>query len=166
LWDLIAAFDWPAKKPEAVHHPHAQPPTATPSQEWDYPPAGGGQLVAPASQADAIKARVSSQPVGPDAFTTQYLNSLKSYQAAKVSALYAEDAIHVRGDKVLNGAQVIRSGYSAFFYGLPSGATFDLLGVEVRGDVRYLAWKAGPLTAYESIILRDGVIILEYTYIE
>jgi hypothetical protein len=166
LWDLIAAFDWPAKKPEAVHHPHAQPPTATPSQEWDYPPAGGGQLVAPASQADAIKARVSSQPVGPDAFTTKYLNSLKSYQAAKVSALYAEDAIHVRGDKVLNGAQVIRSGYSAFFYGLPSGATFDLLGVEVRGDVRYLAWKAGPLTAYESIVLRDGVIILEYTYIE
>ena len=136
------------------------------TSEVDYPPAGGGQPVASDSQAGEFKARFSSHPPRPDAFTTQYLNALKSYQAAKVSALYAKDAIHVRGDKVLNGAQVIRTGYSAFFYGLPAGATFVLLGVEVRGDVRYLAWKAGPLTAYESIILRDGIIILEYTYIE
>jgi hypothetical protein len=166
LWDLIASFHWPAKESEAVHHTHTQSLMTIPSQEWDYPPAGGGQPVSPTSQADAIKARVSSHPVRPDAFTTQYLTALKSCQAAKVSALYAEDAVHVRGDKVLNSAQVIRSGYSAFFYGLPTGATFELLGVEVRGDVRYLAWKAGPLTAYESIILRDGVIVLEYTYIE
>jgi len=166
LWEHIVESDWPTPKPAAVPHPQVQPPTATSSQEWDYPPAGGGQPLAPASQADAIKARLSSQSLIPDGFTTQYLNALKSFQAAKVAVLYAEDAIHVRGDKVLKGASVIRSGYSAFFYGLPAGATFNLLGVEVRGDVRYLAWKAGPLTAYESIILRDGVIVLEYTYIE
>jgi hypothetical protein len=166
LWDRIAGFDWPTPNPVAVLYPQAQPTTTTSTKDWDYPPAGGGQPVAPVSQAEAIKARLFSQPISPDAFSTQYLNALKSYQAAKVAALYAEDAIHVRGDKVLNGASVIRSGYSAFFYGLPSGATFELLGVEVRGDVRYLAWKAGPLTVYESVILRDGVIVLEYTYIE
>ena len=182
LWDLIADFAWPtperitapvldqapvAVKPVAgVQPPQVTPTAAASSQVWDFPPAGGGQPAALVSQTETIKARTSSLPVTPDAFTTQYLTALKSHQAAKVSALYAEDAIHVRGDKVLNGAQVIRSGYAAFFYGLPAGATFELLGVEVRGDVRYLAWKAGPLTAYESMILRDGVIILEYTYIE
>jgi len=182
LWDVIANFAWPVPKRVTTPIPERVPTTVkpvavaeslevvpsapAPSQVWDYPPAGGGQPVAPLSQVEAIKARVSSQPAKPDAFTTNYLKALKSCQAAKVSTLYAEDAIHVRGDKVLNGAQVIRSGYAAFFYGLPAGAKIELSGVEVRGDVRYLAWKAGPLTVYESIILRDGMIVLEYTYIE
>ncbi len=134
--------------------------------EHFFPPAGGGQLVASASRAETIKSHISSIPSKPDTFTTHYLDTLRSRQAAKVSALYTEDAVHVRGDKVLNGAPIIRSGYAAFFYGLPAGVTFDLLGVEVIGDVRYLGWKAGTLTAYESIVLRDRKIILEYTYIE
>ncbi len=163
------------------HSPPATPPAsgtlpaATSSQpaagaeagmEYFFPPAGGGQLVTFASRAEAIKSHISSIPNEPDTFTTRYLTTLKSRQAGKVAALYAEDAVHVRGDKVLNGAPIIRSGYAAFFYGLPAGATFDLLGVEVNGDVCYLAWKAGMLTAYESIVLRDGKIVLEYTYIE
>ncbi|MBA4380828.1 MAG: hypothetical protein C0393_09195, partial [Anaerolinea sp.] len=193
LWDLIANFAWPAPPQTSAPIPTpipaaAQPlppetplPAATSSQpaagaeagvEYFFPPAGGGQLVTPDSRAEAIKshrvgaAHVSSMPNQPDTFITRYLTALQCRQAAKVSALYAEDAVHVRGDKVLNGAPIIRSGYSAFFYGLPAGATFDLLGVEVSGDVRYLAWKAGALTAYESILLRDEKIVLEYTYIE
>ncbi|MDI6770267.1 MAG: hypothetical protein QMD04_11410 [Anaerolineales bacterium] len=134
--------------------------------EYFFPPAGGGQLVTPDSRAEAIKSHLSSMPNQPDTFVTRYLTALQCRQAGKVSALYAEDAVHVRGDKVLNGAPIIRSGYSAFFYGLPAGAIFELLGVEVSGDVRYLAWKAGALTAYESILLREGKIVLEYTYIE
>ncbi len=192
LWDLIANFAWPAQPqtnapilepiPAAAQPvPPATPPAsgtlpaATSSQsaggaeagvEYFFPPAGGGQLVTPDSRAEAIKSHVSSMPNQPDTFVNRYLTALQSRQAGKVSAMYAEDAVHVRGDKVLNGAPIIRSGYSAFFYGLPAGAIFDLLGVEVNGDVRYLAWKAGALTAYESILLREGKIILEYTYIE
>lgn len=145
---------------------------AVAGMEYFFPPAGSGQLVTSVDRAEAIKshrvgaAHVSSMPNQLDTFITRYMTALQSRQAAKVSALYAKDAVHVRGDKVLNGAPIIRSGYSAFFYGLPAGATFDLLGVEVNGDVRYLAWKAGVLTAYESILLREGKIVLEYTYIE
>lgn len=193
LWDLIANFAWPA--PPQTSAPILTPipadaqqpvPPATPpasetlpaatssppaagaeaGMEYFFPPAGGGQLVTLDSRAEAIKSHVSSMPNQLDTFITHYLTALQSRQAGKVSALYAEDAVHVRGDKVLNGAPIIRSGYSAFFYGLPAVATFDLLGVEVNSDIRYLAWKAGALTAYESILLREGKIVLEYTYIE
>ncbi|MFH1908967.1 MAG: hypothetical protein ABIL11_16575 [Chloroflexota bacterium] len=157
----------PAAGAEAgIEYFHPPAAGAEAGVEYFFPPAGGGQLVTPDSRAEAIKSHVSSMPNQPDTFITRYLTALQCRQAAKVSALYAEDAVHVRGDKVLNGAPIIRSGYSAFFYGLPAGATFDLLGVEVSGDVRYLAWKAGMLTAYESILLREGKIVLEYTYIE
>jgi len=131
----------------------------------DFPPAGGGQPPSFASQVEAIKARVAFQPTEPDKFTARYLKALNSNQAAEMASLYAVDAVHIRGDKVLRGTQVIRSGYSAFFFGLPEGSTVELLGMEGYGDVRYLAWKAGPLAAYESIILREGLIILEYSFI-
>jgi hypothetical protein len=160
VWDAIAGFDWP------VSEPTPQPGIAHAPQVGDYPPAGGGQPRTPDIQADAIKARLSSITAGPDAFVSAYLDALKSKQAGRLASLYAEEAIHVRGDKVLKGATVIRTGYSVFFFGLPAGATFELVGVDVRGDVSYLAWKAGTLTAYESITLRDGMIVLEYTYIE
>ena len=101
----------------------------------------------------------------PESFVSQFVEALNSRQPAKVSALYDPAAIQVWADQILKGTDAIQSGYDAFFDSLPAGTVQSLTQADVEDDTRLFTWKVGPLTGKTTLVLKNGRIILEYTFI-
>jgi hypothetical protein len=135
LWTTIASFAWPAA---SQVNPSAPTPISTPETPTIAPP---------------------------DAFLAQFLAALNSRQAAQASALYDPAAIQVWADQILPGAAGIQAGYDAFFTNLPAGTVFSLSKAQVVDDVRLASWKAGSLTGETTLVLKNGKIVLDYTFI-
>jgi hypothetical protein len=104
-------------------------------------------------------------PVIPEVFLSQFVEALNSRQPAKVSALYDPAAIQVWADHILKGAEAIQSGYDAFFDSLPAGAVQCITQASMEGDACLFTWKVGPLTGETTLVIKNGKIILEYTFI-
>ena len=104
-------------------------------------------------------------PVIPEAFLSQFVEALNSRQPAKVSALYDPAAIQVWADQILKGTEAIQKGYDAFFDSLPAGTVHCITQANVEDDTRLFTWKVGPLTGETTLVLKNGKIIMEYTFI-
>jgi hypothetical protein len=101
----------------------------------------------------------------PDAVSTMFLATLNNRKAGQVAALYDPAAVRIWADEILYGPIAIQDGYATLFAHLPTGMVFTLSQAKVDNDVHYLTWKAGPLTGETTLVLKNGKIFLDYTFI-
>ena len=135
LWEAIASFTWP---------PAAQgnPPTQTPTADTE---------TVPFSTADD--------------FLLRYLAALNSRNAAQAGALYDQAATQVWADQIRRDSVSIQAGFAAFFTSLPAGTVFTITSTQVKDDLHSFNWKAGPLAGETILTIKDGKIILDYTFV-
>jgi hypothetical protein len=100
-----------------------------------------------------------------DAFLTSFLEALNGHQSEQASALYDPAAFQVWADQILPGNAAIQTGYAAFFDSLPAGTIFTISQAQVEDDLRIFSWKAGPVRGETTLVLENGKIILDYTFI-
>jgi len=136
VWKAISSFAWPAVT-------QANQPAQT------------------TSTADTETVPLST----PDAFQVQYLAALNNRNAAQASALYDPAAIQVWADQIRRDRVSIQTGFAAFFASLPTGTVFTIASAQVKDDLHTFAWKAGPLAGETILTLKNGKIILDYTFI-
>ncbi len=134
-WKAIASFPWPA-------------------------PALGNQ---PAQTPTADTETVPLSP--PDALLLRFLASLNSRNAAQAVALYDSAAIQVWADQIRRDTISIQAGFAAFFSSLPSGTVFKITCAQVKDDLHTFSWKAGSLAGETILTIKNGKIILDYTFI-
>jgi hypothetical protein len=101
----------------------------------------------------------------PDAVSTKFLATLNNCEARQMAALYDPAAVRIWVDEILYGPIAIRDGYATLFDNLPAGIVFTLSQAHVDNDVHYLTWKAGPLSGETTLVLKNGKIVLDYTFI-
>ena len=101
----------------------------------------------------------------PDLFLEQFLAALNSWDAARVGSAYDPAAVQVWSDAIRNGVPAIQAGYAALFASLPAGTTFSVSQVQAEPEARLFAWHAGPLAGETTLVLKNGKIILDYTFI-
>ncbi|MGB8214705.1 MAG: nuclear transport factor 2 family protein [Anaerolineales bacterium] len=166
VWKAIAGFAWPAPKqilpsaaiPAAAAPVAVQPaPVATPATPAVTQPA---QPTIPASATPT-----TAQPAQPDAFLVAFLEALNSLQAGPVTALYDPAATQVWENQILRSAPAIQANYAAFFAGLPDGTVFTISTSQVEADERLLTWNASFLSGETVLVVQNGKIVLEYTFI-
>jgi hypothetical protein len=108
---------------------------------------------------------VSILTTKPESFLPQFLAALNSQQADLVTALYDQDATQVWADRVLHSAAAIHSGYEVFFGTLPAGTVFNLSHAQLEEDQYRFSWNAGSISGETTLVLKNGRIILDYTFI-
>jgi hypothetical protein len=135
LWKAITSFPWPA-----------QP-----------------QYTQAARSVPAIAGTPTSR--SSDALLFRFLAALNKQNAAQATALYDPSATQVLADQIRRGVVSIQAGFTAFFTSLPSGTVFNLSSAQAHDDLQTFAWKAGPLSGETILTLKDGKIILDYTFI-
>jgi hypothetical protein len=147
VWTTIAEFDWvvPTQVTSAVA-------TTTTSSE--------------ATSSSATTSSETTPSAPSDVFSTQFLAALNSHKAGQVAALYRTTAVRVWADDIMHGPISIQAAYATFFSGLPDGTTFTLSTVKVDDDLRFLIWKAGMLTGQTTLILKNGKITWDYTFLD
>jgi hypothetical protein len=102
----------------------------------------------------------------PDVFVARFLAALTSRQAAQVSAFYDPAATQVWADQIRTGVTSIQAGFAAFFHSLPSGTIFFITRAQAEDNRRLISWKAGQLTGQTTLVLKNGKIVLDYTFVE
>ncbi|HVM71248.1 MAG TPA: nuclear transport factor 2 family protein [Anaerolineales bacterium] len=152
VWKAIAGFAWPASAPGAAHAPDTLPDPGRPAAE---------ALPAP----DTLPAPEAAAATPTKAFLRQFLAALNSRQPAQISTFYDQAATQVWADQIRHGALSIQAGFAAFFATLPAGTGFIITSTKVEDDMYTLAWKAGSLTGETILTLKNGKIILDYTFI-
>jgi hypothetical protein len=136
LWKAIASFTWPAA-------PQGNPPAQIPTTV------------------------TSTSPVPPtDAFVLQFLAALNSHNAVQASALYDPAAIQVWADQDRRDSTSIQAGFAAFFTRLPARTVITISNAKVKDDLHSFTWKAGLLTGETILTIKNGKIILDYTFIQ
>jgi hypothetical protein len=150
VWDAVANAPWPARF------------VGKPVPGTKVPATGPAPVTSPGDQSgSAAPAPVTA----PTDFSKLYLSALNSRQAAVIAALYAADAVYVRGNRTLRGVNAIQNDYEQFLSGLPTDVTFTMTGVDIAGDVRYLLWEVGDLIGRQTVILQEGKIAVDYTFL-
>ena len=135
IWKAIASFTWSVSS-------RANPPAHTPTADTETIP-------------------ISL----PGAFQLQYLDALNSRSAAQAITLYDPAAIQVWADQIRRDGPSIQTGFATFFANLPAGAVFTISSTRVMDDLHAYAWKAGSLAGETILTLKNGKIILDYTFI-
>lgn len=162
LWTTISSYSWPAPpQPPVPEEP--QPPVEEPSEPPVEPPAEQpSEPEPPPAPPGTLPGTIPIVP--PDAITAQYLTALNSRQANIAAALYDPHALYIRGKRLLRGKAAIQDDYLDYFASIAAGTSFNLVSAEVDDDFRHLTWKAGKVTGRTTLLLRDGKILLDYTY--
>jgi hypothetical protein len=133
-WKAIASFPWPA--PAQGYQP-AQTPTAV------------TETVPPSS---------------PDALLLRYFAALNSRNAAQAAALYDPAAIQVWANQIRRDTISIQAGFAAFFSSVPTGTVFSITSAQMKDDLHTFSWKAGPFAGETVLTIKNGKIILDYTF--
>jgi hypothetical protein len=100
-----------------------------------------------------------------DAFLTEYLVALNSHQPEKAGSLYDPAANQVWADKVRSSASDIQAGFADLFNNISASTIFTICQARAEDDSRKFSWKAGLFNGETTLVLENGKIILEYTYI-
>jgi hypothetical protein len=101
----------------------------------------------------------------PDAFQALYLDALNNRNAAQAGGLYDPSAIQVWADQIRRDNAAIQAGFTAFFASLLAGTVFTIASAKVKDDLHTYTWKAGPLAGETILTIKDGKIVLDYTFI-
>ena len=100
-----------------------------------------------------------------DAFSTDFIATLNTHKARQVAALYDPAAVRTWVNETLYGLIAIQEGYGTLFANLPAGVVFSLTQAQVDNDVHFISWKAGSLTGETTLVVNNGKIIQDYTFI-
>jgi hypothetical protein len=117
----------------------------------------------PAPTSSLLRAKPPVSP--PDKFLAQFLTALRDRQTAQMSTLYDSSATQVWADQIRNGATSIQAGFATFFDSLAPGTIFSISQAQADDNLRTLSWKAGLLRGETTLVLQNGKIILDYTFI-
>ncbi len=109
----------------------------------------------------------SSQPSEPEqeSISTDFMAALNSRTAAQVAALYDPEAVRTWADFTVRGAINIQNAYHALFQKMPAGMVFTLAQAQAENDIHILTWKAGSLTGETTLVLKNGKIVEDHTFI-
>lgn len=114
-------------------------------------------------------ARTISQeriPLLTDTFAVEFIASINSRQPARIAALYDPAAARIWANETLYGMLAIRDGYAALLSDLPGEVAFNLVQAYIVNDVHFLNWKAGEMKGETTLVLKNGKIIQDLTYIK
>jgi hypothetical protein len=136
LWTTIADFSWP------IYAQDNPPGPTNPIPQVEIPP-------------DTLT----------DPFLLQFLAALNSHNADQTSGLYDTTAMRVWADQILQGSAAIQAGLASFFSGLPTGTVFTIQHAQVEDDMSSFTWKAGLITGETMLVVKNGKIVLDYTFI-
>ena len=108
-----------------------------------------------------------SQPVSPkqNSISTDFLKALNSRAAAQMAALYDPEAVRTWADYTVRGSIDIQNAYNALFQKMPAGMVFTLAQAQDENDIHVLTWKAGSLNGETTLVLKNGKIIQDHTFI-
>ncbi len=171
LWKAITGFARPTALPDSLPVPDPLPmpdnlplPDSLPIPDGLHTP---DSLPTPNSLPipDSLPAPEAPPVLSPDAFASLFLAALNSRDPAQVAALYDPSASQVWANQVQRSLASIQAGFVAFFASLPAGAVFKLSNAQIEGNTHTVVWKAGPLHGETMAVLKDGKIILDYTFI-
>lgn len=107
-------------------------------------------------------------PATPADLADQYIAALNTRDAAKVSALYHPDAVHITFSRAIQGVEAIRTWYANIFTQTLPEARFSLTGTAGTGSSRHLTWtaqsKGGSINnGSDTLGLIDGKIAYHYS---
>jgi hypothetical protein len=74
--------------------------------------------------------------------TTQFINALNTRDPAQVAALYSATAVHVTGERTVQGQAAIQVWYQTLFNQALPEAAFALTGFSGSGNSRHFTWTA------------------------
>jgi hypothetical protein len=157
VWSAIAAFDWNAPVQVTSTQPVTSSTTGT---------TGGTTTTGTSSSGTTTTSTGPDYGPSVDVFTKQFLTALNSRKAGQAAALYDPAGVRVWGDELLHRTISIQAGYATFFASLPAGTTFTLATAEADTDVRTIVWQAGQLTGETTLILKNGKITWDYTFLD
>jgi hypothetical protein len=100
-----------------------------------------------------------------DPFAIEFVASLNTRHPDRIIGLYDPAAVRTWVDETLHGIPAIRDAFAALFTNLPNGIAFSLTHSQMDKDVHYITWKAGPLNGETTLVLKNGKIIQDYTFI-
>lgn len=112
----------------------------------------------------SIPVSMPSAPVE-DPFSLDFLARLNSRQPAQVASLYDPAAVRTWMNETVHGIIDIQDAYTTLFKKMPAGIQFDLSQVRVENDVHCLTWKAGLFTGQTTLVVRQGKIVQDYTFV-
>jgi len=101
--------------------------------------------------------------------TDLYIDALNTHNPDMVTALYAPDAVHITGQRTLQGPTYIRGWYDDLITHRFPDNTFNLTGMDGNGSTRHFTWTTsspyGNITdGNDTFGLVDGKIAYHYTY--
>jgi hypothetical protein len=106
----------------------------------------------------------SSSPAGME---QRWISALNARDAQAVSALYAEDAVHVTSSRTIQGREPIRAWYAELIAARPSGTVFSLTSATGDDQTRTISWSSlysGKITrGKDTLGLVDGLITYHYS---
>ncbi|HWW66050.1 MAG TPA: nuclear transport factor 2 family protein [Sphingomonadaceae bacterium] len=89
-----------------------------------------------------------------------------------IMADYADDAVVLQDGKALQGKPEIRAFFEKMFPAKPAGAAaapaaapkMQVKRIWQEGDIGYLTWEMGPVSATEEFLVRDGKILVQAVF--
>ncbi len=105
----------------------------------------------------------------PQDIVEQYIAALNTHDPDQVTALYADNAVHITAARTVVGLAKIRAWYQSLFDTVLPNATFELTGYSGTGNSRHLTWtatsSAGQVTnGNDTFGLMNGKIGYHYTF--
>ena len=100
-----------------------------------------------------------------DPFSTLFLERLNTRQPDQIAGLYDPTAVRTWMDETQHGQAEIHQAYAALFEKLPPGMTFHLSGAALDHNIHHLSWTAGQICGETTLVMKNGKIVQDYTFI-
>lgn len=175
IWKVIADFAWPIHVKDSLPAPNSISTTETlpiiPPDTLHAPEPTTAQDISPTIMPDSLPAPDSfptadkSPTIPMEVFLPLLLAALNNRNAAQAAQLYDPSAVQVWADQIVHGTEAIQASFDTFFTSLPSGTDFAIVDTHSKENELMFAWKAATLTGETMLVLQNGKIILDYTFI-
>jgi hypothetical protein len=156
LWAAIAAFNWTAPIQVDADVPVSTTPTGND---------GSGGTTSDTGSSGSTTTPPTTPPIV-ETLPTKFLAALNSRKAGQAAALYDSTAIRVWADDISRGPISIQASYANFFTHLSTGTSFTLTEAETDSDVCVLFWKSDDVAGETTLVLKNGRIIWDYTFLD
>ena len=98
-----------------------------------------------------------------------YFDALNAHNAGLAASLYASNAVHVNGDRVIQGNEAIRNWYQTLFGQILPNAQFTLTGSSGDQSARSFQWTAVSdagrvIDGSDNFGIVNGAIVYHYTF--
>jgi hypothetical protein len=94
-----------------------------------------------------------------------FLERLNTRQPDQMTGLYDPAAVRTWMDETQHGLVEIHQAYSALFEKLPQSIVFSLSRSAIVQNIHRLSWTAGQLCGETTLMVKNGKIVQDYTFI-